>query len=158
MKHVIAAAAAALVWACAANGAAAKDIPAGGLTVQEVAAWLKAKGYRADLEQTDEGEKYVASAAEGVNFEIYMYDCKGAARCTSLQFHIGFGMESDLSVDRINSWNRENRYVKAYLDDEKDPYFQYDANLSPGGTYEALDDDLGVWLGFLPNIKSHIDW
>ncbi|MBC6982741.1 YbjN domain-containing protein [Caulobacter sp. 17J80-11] len=156
MTRWIAIATAALV-AAAGGGAAAKDIPGGGLTVEEVAEWLGAQGYKADLEKV-EGETHVASAADGVNFDIYMYDCKDQGRCSALQFSAGFDLTDGTDLDTVNSWNKANRYVKAHLDETKDPFFQYDVNLSPGGTYEALDDDFGVWLMQLPKIKAQIDW
>lgn len=157
MRLKLAAATAALAWACAAGAVAAKDLPAGGMTLQEVAAWLQDQGYKAELKTDDSGDRYIASAAEGVNFDVHAYDCTGG-RCTSIQMVAGFDLDDGLSLEQANDWNRGKRYAKAYLDDERDPYIDFDINLSPGGTEAALNDNLGVWLMMLPAFRSHIGW
>ena len=58
----------------------------------------------------------------------------------------------------VNAWNSGKRFVDCFLDDEGDPWFTYDINLSPGGTREALDDNFGVWLSFLPDMKDVAGW
>ena len=156
MKRGITTAAAALVLAASAAGAQARDIPAGGLTVDDVAAWLQQAGYKGALSKSDDGERYVSSAAEGVNFQVYMYDCKDGPRCASMQFSVVFDLYKGLTTDKINQWNRDKRYIKAYIDSEGDPWGQYDVNLSPGRTYEGLDDDFAVWRQTLPVFKTFI--
>jgi hypothetical protein len=67
-----------------------------------------------------------------------------------------FDLDKGLTADKINEWNLGKRYIKAYIDSEGDPWGQYDVNLSPGRTYEGLDDDFGVWRLTLPVFKSFI--
>ncbi len=50
----------------------------------------------------------------------------------SLQFHAGFRAQPTLEV--INTWNKENRYGKTYLDGEGDPVLEYDLDLEGGAT------------------------
>lgn len=143
--------------ALAAGPASAASIPDGGLTVQEVAAWLQKSGYKGELKTADDGEVYVSSATDGVNFQVYMYDCKGV-RCASVQFHTSFDFDDAMPPVRANEWNTKKRYAKLHVDSEGDPILQYDANLSPGGSYEALDDDFGVWQAMLGDFLEFIDW
>jgi hypothetical protein len=156
MKRGLATAGLVLILAAGAARAEARDIPAGGLTVEEVASWLQQAGYKGALSKTDDGERYVSSAAEGVNFQVYVYDCKSSSRCASMQFSVVFDLDKGLTADKINEWNLGKRYIKAYIDSEGDPWGQYDVNLSPGRTYEGLDDDFGVWRLTLPVFKSFI--
>ena len=146
---------------CAAgfSAASAKPIPNGGLTLSETVAWLHAGGYKAEVltRKDSDKPKYIGSASGGVNFYIDLYDCK-ADRCASLQFFSAFDKDQPMTAEKINGWNLENRYSRAYIDDEGDPYLEYDANLSPGGTYEALDDDLQVWTNSLGKFTTFIDW
>ena len=136
-------------------------IAAGGMTLPEVAAWLQDQGYKAEIAQTQTNEKYIKSGAEGVNFDIYMYDCK-ADRCGSIQFSAGFNMTKPGltgGATKINEWNTTKRYIKGYIDSDNDPWIQYDVNLSPGETYEALDDNFkNVWISSLPDFKKFIGW
>lgn len=140
-------------WAGAAGAASLhKD----GMTTREIQAWLNDSGYKAELARDGEDE-YVKSSAEGVSFEVHPYDCK-SDRCASMQMIVGFDVDGKITTDQANAWNRSKRYIDCYIDDEGDPWFTYDVNLSPGGTREALDDDFAVWLNFLPDMKEHIGW
>jgi len=144
--------------AASAGPAAARDIPAGGLTLDETVAWLRRAGYPATPHPEDGVHPYVSSKLGTADFAVRLYDCKTGGRCASLQFTAGFDLANGLSLDRVNAWNMEKRYVKAYLDDERDPFAGYDINLSPGVTYEALDDAFLLWRSFLPDFTAFIGW
>ncbi len=155
MKSILIGASCALLFA---GTAAAKPISDKGLTVKEVQAWLLDAGYKAEIVKEEKGEDYVKSAAEGIKYDIFLRDCDAAHACRSLTFSAGFNLDKGTTAVKMNEWNADNRYVKGHIDEENDPYLQYDANLAPGGTYEALDDDFSVWKGFLPDFKKFIGW
>jgi hypothetical protein len=123
---------------------AAKDLPAGGLTAQDVVNLLQAKGYRAELKQDDNGKPNVASATQGVNFFVHFFDCTND-RCASIQFVAGFSTKGSYTLEQANNWNFNNRWITAAMDKEKDPWVSQDVDLSPGGTYENLNDEIQVW-------------
>ena len=160
MKRVLAAAAASLAIAALASAGAAeaRPIPEAGLAIEDVIAFLKAEGFDPKVEKTDDGTRYVqAQAANGVKFEVDLYDCTDG-RCRAVQFLSSFDLEQPLGLEKANDWNRTKRYVRVYLDPAGDPIFAYDANVAPGGTFEALRDDLDVFLQFLPEMLQHIGW
>lgn len=149
------------LWLAAAP-ALARDLPSGGMTATELAAWLKDKGLPADVkpDPTTPGDQVVSSAMEGVNFDLYLYDCSGdgdARRCTSMQYAAGWGAKSSFNADRANSWNSGNRFIKAYLTAKSELFGEYDLDLSPGGTYEMLDDTLENWRSTLPNFTKYFE-
>lgn len=150
---LIAASAAVLVLS---GGAASAQPHKDGMTVKEIQAWLLESGYKAELKK-DDGEGYISSSAEGVSFEVYPNDCR-QGRCASMQMVAAFNMKEKLTAQKANEWNAAKRYVDCYIDNEGDPWFTYDINVSPGGTRAALDDNFSVWLSFLPDIKQHIGW
>ncbi len=133
----------------AAGPVAAKDLPAGGLTADEVVAWLQAAGYKAQIVKDSDGKSHVSSATDGVNFGVYMFDCK-ADRCGSFQFSAGWATHGKFDVSRMNEWNRDNRWARGYFDKENDPWLEYDIDLTPGGTYELLNDELATWNALVP--------
>ena len=152
------AAATALLAGTLGNGAAqAQDIHKDGMTGPEVSAWLQKGGYKAELTKDDQGDPLINSAAEGQTFKIYFYDCKDE-RCKALQFSAGFDLKTPLALEKANEWNRKNRYLKVYLDDDGDPYVQYDVNVNAGRTISGLDDDFGVWTGMIGDFTKFIDW
>jgi hypothetical protein len=162
MKTSIIALAGALALSVAALPAAsarAEDLHKDGMTGPEVAAWLQKAGYKAELTKDDGGDPMINSAANGSTFKVYFYDCDTAkTRCKALQLSAGFDLKTPLTLEKINEWNRKNRYLKAYLDDEGDPYVQYDVNVNAGRTLAGLDDDFGVWTGMLDDFTTFIGW
>jgi hypothetical protein len=158
MKTIVAglSLASALMFAASASAA---EIHADGMTGAEVAKWMQDAGYKAELTKDDGGDPMINSAANGASFKVYFYDCdKAQLRCKALQFSAGFDLKTPLTLEKINEWNRKNRYLKAYLDDDKDPYVQYDVNVNAGRTVAGLDDDFGVWTGMLDDFTTFIDW
>ncbi len=75
-----------------------------------------------------------------------------------MELAAGFDLTNGMSFEKINEWNRDNRYIKGYLDTENDPYAEYEVNLSPGRTYESLNDDFAIWRTALPKFKTFIGW
>jgi len=160
MKTVIIAlaAVAALAAGSAQAQAPSQTINAAGMTGPEVAAWLQKAGYKAELTTDSDDDPMINSAAEGQTFKIYFYDCDKAKRCKALQFSAGFDLKEGLKLEKVNEWNRKNRYLKAYLDDDLDPYVQYDVNVNAGRNFAGLDDDFGVWTGMISDFTTFIDW
>ena len=156
MKSILLAAAAALVL-LAPGAAMAKDIPEGGLTLDEIVDWLKAGGLPAEIKTGDDGAKSITSSLDGATFHVYTYDCKDG-RCGSLQFSEGFDTKGAWTAEPINLWNRENRWTRAYADKVNDPWIEEDVDLTPGGTYEILNDQLAIYRSALTKFRTYIKW
>jgi hypothetical protein len=157
LKTTMMAAGAALALALMTTApASAAPIPDGGVTVEDMVRFLQSKGYKAEVKSGTNG-RYIASAAAGVNFDVYFYDCV-RSRCASVQFEAGFDLTNGITTSKINEWNRDKRYLKAYVDSGSDPHVSMDANTSPARTYEGLADDFGVWTGTLPLFATFIGW
>jgi hypothetical protein len=133
-----------------AGPAMARDLPAGGMTASELAAWMVANGFPAQVkpDPTTPGDQIVSTATDAISVDIYLYDCSGegdARRCTSMQYAAGWTANPSYNAAKVNGWNQAHRYIKAYLTANGSLYGEYDLDISPGGTYEMLDDCLGNW-------------
>lgn len=137
--------------------AAAKDLPADGLSPAEVAKWLIDNGFEAAVSKNDKGETYIKTSADDMTFEILFYDCK-PERCLSMELLIGLELDKPMAADQFNAWNASKRYARIYPDEKGQPWFSYDINLSPGGTYEAMEDNYAIWVGLLPDFRKHVGW
>ncbi len=146
--------AAALACALASGSAAARDLPPGGLTINDVVVWLQSSGYKATIVNDENGKSHVSSASGGVDFGVYMFDCKDD-RCGSIQFAAGFAEHGKFDTSRMNEWNRDNRWARGYFDSVNDPWVEYDVDLTPGGTYELLNDELATWTSTLDRFIKH---
>jgi hypothetical protein len=141
-----------------AGHAAAKPVPEGGVTPDEIKGWLQDAGYKAVVKTEKDGHHHVTSAADGLNFDVYLYDCKGE-RCAAIQFYVGFDKGKDTpSLEKVNGYNRDKRFMRAYLDKDGGASFEFDVSVAPGGTWEALQDNFETFLGALPDIKKLVNW
>jgi len=156
MKHAILTCVATLAFALVSNAALAKDLPAGGMTINDLVSWLQGQGYKAEIQTAKDGSHNIASAADGSNFHIYQYDCKNG-RCGSMQFSVGFDTKGAFGPGPMNDWNRDNRWVRAYVDKVNDPWLEYDVDLTPGGTYELLNDEFAIWRDSLGRFRKQIN-
>jgi len=127
-----------------------------GVTPEWVAGVLHAKGYKAVIGVDNDGDPKVSSAADGTNFTIFFYGCHGTRRCESLTFQAGFDLDDGFSATKINAWNKDKRFLKAWLDDENDPYVEMDLDVEHGSTSANLADYVDTWSTILPNFKRYI--
>jgi len=123
-----------------------------GLTPAEVRAWLTEKGATVDEPQTIEGQTLLRVNDGSANWLIFFYGCDAAGRCQDIQFAANV-VAGGLSLERINAWNREQRFVKAYLQSNLDgtpsAVLQFDVLLQPGLGAEQMNDPTVVWLELL---------
>ena len=138
------------------SAAAARDLPAKGMTIEEVAAWLQGEGYKAQIQTNKDGTRNIYSSAEGSNFHIFFYDCK-QDRCGSMQFSTGISTKGAFPAQRVNDWAAKSRWIRAYADKVNDPWMEYDVDLSPGGSYEMLNDEFAIWRNGLTRFSAFVD-
>lgn len=123
-----------------------------GLTPAEVRAWLMEKGATVDEPQTIEGQTLLRVNDGSANWLIFFYGCDAAGRCQDIQFAANI-VADGLSLDRINAWNREQRFVKAYLQSNVDgtpsAVLQFDVLLLAGLGVNQMNDPTVVWLELL---------
>lgn len=95
---------------------------------------LQELGYRAMLSTDGSGDPLILSSADGSDFRIYFYGCSNGQACKTIQFSRGYDMDQGMSLEQVNTWNREYRFGKVYLDDEAEPF----SELSPPVQHRRL--------------------
>ncbi len=114
-------------------------IPEGGLSLEEIVAWLQSGGYSAKVVNGDGGKRHILSNTQGVPFDVFTPGCM-SGRCTSLSLVIAFSTKGKFDVSQLNEWNSDVPWCKAYYDTVNDPCLDMDIALWPGGTFESLND------------------
>ena len=158
MRNLLAAIAAFLTLTIAfeSTPAYARDLPQKGLTRELVASWLKGRGYPAEIKtDSTSGDSYVSTSANGVTFGIYFYGCEGDV-CPDIQYSAGWSDASTITSDKLNDWNRDHRYVRAYLSKAGAAFGEYDVDVAPGGSWEQLNHSLDRWIQVLPDLKAFL--
>jgi hypothetical protein len=131
-------------------------IPDGGLTLEEVIAWLQSGGYAAKVVTREDGKRHIESWSSGTLFNIFTPGCQ-SGRCASLELVFAFSSKGKFDVSRLNEWNSDVPWGKAYFDTVNDPCLDMDIALSPGGTFESLNDQFGTWNNVLSTFIQKYD-
>lgn len=121
-----------------------------GITGPEMVAILQEQGYRARLGSDEEGDPKIDTAMNGVNATVFFYDCDDG-RCGALQFRCGLDLERGWSLEALNAFNREYRYVNAWLDDERDPFLEFDFEVLHARQAEHVASQVELWVELLDN-------
>ena len=131
--------------------------PAEGLKAEDIADWLKRQHLDAQMDEprADALVTVVRSTIDGTPFAIYLYDCK-KDRCASLQYEASFANAEGLSLTKLNNWNRQSRYVRAYLDRSGRVIGEYDLDVAPGMDGKGLDHSLRRWRSALSRFRQFV--
>ena len=126
---------------------------------QSIVAALQGAGYAAKLGTDRVGDPMITSGVSGTNFQIFFYNCTNHQQCATVQFHSGYDITVPVTLDRINEWNRTQRFGRAFLDKENDPILEMDVDLDDGGLSRALFiDNVEFWASVLGKFEQHIGY
>ena len=138
---------------CAFAGPALAGIPDDGLRARDIADWLKHQHLEAEVDPGRTGAAETVVRVSGAQpFAIYLYDCR-KDRCASMQYVASATPAQAMTTARINAWNRQSRYVRAYLDTSGRLYGEYDVDIAPGLDQKALDHSLRRWLAAMQRFR-----
>jgi hypothetical protein len=141
------------------GGAYARDLPSGGLSNQDVVGWLTQHGDAASI-SAFQGATMIDARFPGIPAdlpgEIDMYECNDKG-CPELQYYQVFRGGSDITLDKVNEWNKLHRYLRAYLKPSGTVEAEYDVDISPGGTWEQLDHSLDRWNDELSKFRAFMN-
>ena len=129
-----------------------------GLTPAEVGTWITGLGGRVGPVQTQNGLTFFTVTNAGLTWAVFFYGCE-AGVCGEVQFSAvvpGAGA----TLDKVNAWNRDNRYLKAFHTSAETPTatVQYDVVVLSGGGVTQLADPLAVWLQLLPKFAGEMGY
>jgi hypothetical protein len=126
---------------------------------QSVVAAMQSAGYTAALGTDRLGDPKIDSSTSGTKFTVFFYNCTKNRDCATVQFHSGYKVKTPVTLERINEWNRTQRFGRAYLDKEGDPIIEMDVDLDDGGLSRALFiDNLEFWDSVKGRFETHIGW
>ena len=120
---------------------------------------LQDGGYSAKLGTDAVGDPLITSSVGGTTFQIFFYNCVEHKACATVQFHSGYDLENPVALDLINTWNRTQRFARAYLDKENDPILEMDVDLDDGGLSRLLFiDNIEFWTTQVGEFEKRIGY
>ena len=132
------------------------------MTAKDANAVLKAMqnfGLAATMGKDAGGDPKISSRISDTKFSVYFYGCEDNLNCASIMFKAGYDLNNGMSAMKINEWNRDKRFAKAYIDDEGDPFLEMDVNMDFDGLgSENFADDLDWWRLLVEDFEDFIEW
>lgn len=110
------------------------------------------------LSTDNTGDPMIEGRIDGVGYAVFFYGCDSGQDCNAVQFAASWVNPGHVTSARINDWNREKRFGKAYLDSDGDPVITMDVNLDYGVTIRNFEDTADWWriaaTGFYEEVIS----
>jgi hypothetical protein len=123
------------------------------ITPEQLASALTAAGYQSQVKTTNDNQKFILAKIHGFNVGIYPGDCKPQG-CSNLEWDVYFS--DKVSLDFVNAWNSQKRFVKAYVDKDGQIALSMDTMLVGGvapANVVAYAAAFEYFLGELANFK-----
>ena len=61
------------------------------------------------------------------------------------------------TLDKINKWNKEKRFARAYKDDEGDPVLEMDVDLDFAGIpRENVGETFNTWASLMDSFREYV--
>lgn len=129
-----------------------------GLSPAEVGTWISGLGGRVGPLRTENGLTFFTVTNAGLTWAVFFYGCE-AAGCGEVQFSAVVS-GAGATLEKVNAWNRDNRYLKAFHTDGETPTatVQYDVVVLSGEGVAQLADPLTVWLQLLPKFAAQMGY
>ena len=128
---------------------------------QSIVQFMQDLGYRAKLSKDKVGDPMIESGHGGSNFTIFFYGCEKGVKCADLAFQTGYDADAgkEPSLETVNKFNKDFRWVRAAIDDEKDPTLQMDVIFTDGlMSRKMFEEVIEVWADGMGNFEKAIGW
>lgn len=115
-----------------------------------------AKGFgSAELSNDDHGDPLIQGRMEGQKYQIIFYDCENGKKCTTITFDAAWENSSEVDLEKVNDWNQNKRFGRAFLDADGDPALDWDVNLKHGVEKRNLDNTFNIWKDIM---QEYVDF
>lgn len=121
------------------------------LDIRELIAATNIPGEKITIKEEKDAEGLTAFyvyEGESILLALYQYSDVPNGPVTSLGMSVGNRMARAADIRKINTWNAQTRYVKAYVDSEGDAMLSTDMLLSPGVTRLTIQEWIKMFAGF----------
>lgn len=112
----------------------------------------------ARLDRDPDGDPLMIGKLGETVYIVEFFGCDDAGNdCLSIRFRASYARPG-LSEQDMNDWNRVERFLKAFLDDQGDPVIHMSVNLVGGVTEDALSAVFNRWTAFMRRFEEFIEW
>jgi len=126
-------------------------------SIEGIANALDEEGYQAKIERSED-QSFIVSSTAGNRFAIFLSDCDGDL-CETMQFYAGFEAQGrTISLGKLNQWNADRRFGRAYRDSDGDAVVEMDVNMVEQGiSKELFADNLSLWTAIVSTYSGYFE-
>jgi hypothetical protein len=122
-----------------------------------IEAIVESQGWPATIVTKPGDDPYIESSRGGLKFLVLFMNCEDGKKCKTLQYYMGFSDAKDVSLDKLNKWNKDKRFARAYQDDEGDPVLEMDVDLDFAGIpRENVGETFNTWATLMDSFREYI--
>lgn len=126
-----------------------------GMTGPEAMTVLENMELSPELGEDGAGDPLIRFSLNGLNAYLNFYDCT-QGRCGSLQLQVALDLDNGTSLQVANVYNSRYRYGRMLLDDDMDPFLQYDFEVLHTRAAEHLQSQVEIFGQLLGDFTSAV--
>ncbi len=124
---------------------------------ETIKAVVESQGWPATMVAKPGDDPYIESSRNGLKFLVLFMNCEEGQRCKTLQYYMGFSDAKDVTLERLNQWNKEKRFARAYKDDAGDPVLEMDVDLDFAGIpRENVGETFNTWASLMDSFREYV--
>ncbi len=122
-----------------------------------IKAIVESQGWPATIIAKEGDDPYIESNRGGLKFLVLFMNCDEGKNCKTLQYYMGFSDAKDVTLERLNQWNKEKRFARAYRDDAGDPVLEMDVDLDFEGIPRAnVGESFNTWASLMDSFREFV--
>jgi hypothetical protein len=124
---------------------------------ETIKAVVESQGWPATIVANEGDDPYIESNRNGLKFLVLFMNCEEGQRCKTLQYYMGFSDAKDVTLERLNQWNKEKRFARAYRDEAGDPVLEMDVDLDFAGIpRENVGETFNTWASLMDSFREYV--
>ena len=125
---------------------------------EAIAGIIRGMGMPAKIIKKPGENPYIESNYNTLKYLVFFMTCdEGGTNCKTVQYYLGFSDAKDASLEKLNAWNRDHRFARAYRDNEGDPVLEMDLDLDFNGLpRENIVESLRTWQSLMDQYQTYL--
>jgi Putative bacterial sensory transduction regulator len=116
-------------------------------------------GYRAELTTDDNGNPKIVGSASRSTYWVLFLDCDSSVGCLGVEFYVSYDMQTKPSLEQINQFNEDFRYIRASINQYDQPSMYMDVLIRDGGlSQDAFLEYVRLWHAIVPEFEKTINF
>lgn len=118
-------------------------------------------GYNARLDKDSQGDPMIVADSVDDSFTVLFLGCEKSGAiadrfCTDVEFYASYAVDRRPTLMKLNQWNAEQGFGKAYLRDDGKVVLEMPINLAKGVSESFVISSLEWWYSILKTFDRHM--